>query len=130
MLNCLESKHVILKDREGEREGGGSKTYQKVNERNISLGNKAWWLMSIIPAHGTLKQEDSEFEASPGYTSIPCHSELSNKSPSQNANKNIHCNYHSDILVSIPLLSIDENISVLTGGCSYRITVLLVTVKR
>lgn len=79
------------------------------------MGNKAWWLVSIIPAHEIVKQEDSEFEASLGYTGFPCHSGLFNKSPSQNANKNIHCNCRSDMLTSFSLLPIDENISLLTG---------------
>lgn len=42
--------------------------------------------MSVFPTHETVKPEDSEFEASLGYTGIPYYSELSNKSPSQNAN--------------------------------------------
>jgi hypothetical protein len=36
------------------------------------ISQQRWWLSSIIPALGRLKQEDHEFEASLNYIVRPC----------------------------------------------------------
>lgn len=74
MLNCLKSGHVIFfKKKKGETKKA---KHTRKSMKGTYLGGGETKLMSIIPAHETVKQEDSGFEASLGYTGIPCHSEF------------------------------------------------------